>query len=211
MKFGHRRENQRLRTIYPKHKRNLKPAIVVLLVATLLLPKIKDFLYLDNGRGGYDWKIGASRLSPFDAYQSRTLMQARDLALQLVNRERQLNGLPPLVADPLLSQAAQIHAQDMFVRNYFSHYSPEGKTPTDRLTEVGGKGGAGENIASHSSSVAVALNYRLIEEIHKGWMYSPGHRANVLNPGYTHFGYGIMTEPFSKRVFAVQTFSLSKP
>ncbi|MCT7957323.1 CAP domain-containing protein [Laspinema palackyanum] len=185
--------------------------MVGLLFASIFLVQVKDFVFLDNGPGGYDWKIGKSQLSPFDAYQSRTLMQTRDLALQLVNRDRQVNGLPPLVADPLLSQAAQIHAQDMFIRNYFSHYSPEGHTPTHRLIEVGGKGQAGENIAKQSGSASVMVNYRLIEDFQKGWMYSPGHRSNLLKPEYRYFGYGIMTEPFSGRVFAVQTFSFSKP
>ncbi|MCT7959969.1 CAP domain-containing protein [Laspinema sp. D1] len=211
MKFGFRSRNKYSPKIHPKKSQNFKHLLIGLLFASIFLVQVKDYVYLDNGPGGYDWKIGKSQLGLFDAYQSRTLMQTRDLALQLVNRDRQLNGLPPLVEDALLSQAAQIHAQDMFVRNYFSHYSPEGKTPTHRLTEVGGKGGAGENIMKQSSSGDIILSYRLIEEFHKGWMYSPGHRANLLKPEYTHFGYGIMTEPFSRRVFAVQTFSVSKP
>ncbi|MCT7986751.1 CAP domain-containing protein, partial [Laspinema sp. A4] len=180
MKFGFKRRNKYKPTIHPKKSYNNKHLAVGLLFVSIFLVQVKDFVYLDNGPGGYDWKIGKSQLSPFDAYQSRTLMQSRDLALQLVNRDRQVNGLPPLVADPLLSQAAQIHAQDMFIRNYFSHYSPEGKTPTHRLIEVGGKGGAGENIMKQSSSVDIILSYRLIEDFQKGWMYSPGHRANLL-------------------------------
>ncbi|MFN4280925.1 CAP domain-containing protein [Thermosynechococcus sp.] len=48
------------------------------------------------------------------------------MALQLVNRDRQLNGLPPLIADELLTEVAQRPAEDMLKRQYFSHTNPEG-------------------------------------------------------------------------------------
>ncbi|XFA73997.1 CAP domain-containing protein [Thermosynechococcaceae cyanobacterium Okahandja] len=133
------------------------------------------------------------------------------MALRLVNRDRRLNGLPPLVEDTLLSQAAQLHAQDMLTRNYYAHVTPEGKTPTDRFAQLGGRGGVGENIVQLTGSIGITLNYKLIEQFQKSWMYSQGHRENLLNPEYTRFGYGIVADPSTGRAYAVQNFSPPEP
>src|SRR5437879_2899544 len=41
---------------------------------------------------------------------------------------------PPLTFDPLLQEAAQMHAQDMNDRGYFSRNTPEGLDPGQRIT-----------------------------------------------------------------------------
>ncbi|WP_242541978.1 CAP domain-containing protein [Leptolyngbya sp. Cla-17] len=89
------------------------------------------------------------------------------MALALVNRDRQLNGLLPLVEDPLLSQSSQQHSQDMMSRNYYAHVTPEGRTPTDRFTQVGGRGGVGENIMQQTGGTGISLSYGLIEAFQK--------------------------------------------
>jgi uncharacterized protein YkwD len=136
-----------------------------------------------------------------------TLTQAvQQLALELVNRDRIAEGLPPMKIDAQLSQAAQKHAEDMLQRNYFSHYSPEGQTPTDRLAAVGRVGYPAENIAmdeDHSRH----LNIRLLEGLEKRWMQSPKHRHSLMNPHYEQFGYGLAVDRKTGRVFAVQMFS----
>ena len=43
----------------------------------------------------------------------------------------------PLAFDPRLVQAARLHAQDMDVRGYFAHNTPEGIDPGQRLSQVG--------------------------------------------------------------------------
>lgn len=182
-----------------------------LLAACAVLYYARDAYYFDNGKGGTDWRIGQPRVSFLNVNTTRSLPQLRQFALSLVNRDRQLNGLPPLVEDPLLSQAAQNHAEDMLRRNYFAHVTPEGKTPTDRLAQVGGKGSAGENIAQQTDNMGVQLNYGLLERFQKGWMYSPGHRQNLLKPDYTCFGYSIVVDTLSGQAYVAQEFALLEP
>ncbi|MEU0387865.1 CAP domain-containing protein [Streptomyces chartreusis] len=100
----------------------------------------------------------------------------------LTNRERARAGLPPLAADPLLTAAAQAHSADMVARDFYSHTAPGGSQPWDRAAAAGStRCSIGENIACGQRSPA---------EVVEGWMNSPGHRANILKPGFTHLGVG---------------------
>lgn len=103
--------------------------------------------------------------------------------LDLVNQERTKRGLKPVKWDPELVPVARAHSQDMFARGYFSHYSPEGKDPFDRMKKAGIKYfSAGENLALGPT----------LKICHEGLMNSPGHRANILNPSYGRLGIGIL-------------------
>ncbi len=162
---------------------------------------------LYNGSGGSDWKIGKALTTPWDATRLRSLPEIRSYALQVVNRDRTLNNLSPLVEDPILSKAAQLHAEDMLKRRYFKHVSPEGRTPRDRFVAVGGNSrvGVGENIL-RGKEKGVAFTYGKAEQFQRGWMYSNGHRANILTAEYTRFGYGIAVGA-GGQTYAVQLFS----
>ena len=103
--------------------------------------------------------------------------------LVLVNEERTKRGLKPLVADPELVPVARAHSGDMFTRGYFSHYSPEGKDPFDRMKQA--------KIKYYSAGENLALGQTL-KICHDGLMNSPGHRANILNPTYGRLGVGIL-------------------
>jgi len=103
--------------------------------------------------------------------------------LGLVNMERRKRGLKPLVADPELVPVARAHSQDMFARGYFSHYTPEGKDPFDRMKAAKIRyQAAGENLALGQT----------LKICHDGLMNSPGHKANILNPAYGRLGVGIL-------------------
>ncbi|GHC72007.1 CAP domain-containing protein [Streptomyces cinnamoneus] len=105
--------------------------------------------------------------------------------LALTNAERCAAGLPPLAADPRLASAARMHSADMAGRDFFSHTTPEGREPWDRARAAGAPHRAtGENIA---------CGQRTSAEVVRGWMDSPGHRANILTPGFTHLGVGHAT------------------
>jgi uncharacterized protein YkwD len=107
--------------------------------------------------------------------------------LSLVNEERTKRGLKPLKADPELTAVARQHSQDMFARGYFSHYTPEGKDPFDRMHTAGIKFlAAGENLALGQT----------LSICHQGLMNSPGHRANILNPTFGRLGIGILDGGF---------------
>jgi uncharacterized protein YkwD len=103
--------------------------------------------------------------------------------LELINRERAAAGLDPLEPDPELTEVARRHSADMFARGYFSHNTPEGKDPFDRIRESDVSfRTAGENLA-----LAPTLHIA-----HTGLMNSPGHRANILHPRYGRVGIGIL-------------------
>jgi uncharacterized YkwD family protein/spore coat assembly protein SafA len=104
--------------------------------------------------------------------------------VQLVNAERQKQGLNPLQLDKQLSNVARAKSQDMRDNNYFSHQSPTYGSPFDMMKSFGiSYRYAGENIAA---------GQRNPEEVMKAWMNSSGHRANILNPNYTHIGVGLV-------------------
>lgn len=103
--------------------------------------------------------------------------------LILVNTERAAKGLKPVEADEELAKVARKHSLDMFVRGYFSHYTPEGKNPFDRMRE--------DNVIFLTAGENLALSQTL-DMAHDGLMKSPGHRANILNPTFGHLGIGIM-------------------
>ncbi|WP_327726424.1 CAP domain-containing protein [Streptomyces sp. NBC_00487] len=102
--------------------------------------------------------------------------------ITLTNAERAAAGLPPLAPDPLLTDAAQAHSADMVARAFYAHTSPDGSEPWHRAAAAGStRRSIGENIACGQRSAA---------EVVRGWMNSPGHRANILKPGFTHIGIG---------------------
>ncbi|MFE9028502.1 CAP domain-containing protein [Streptomyces iakyrus] len=102
--------------------------------------------------------------------------------VDLTNRERARAGLLPLAGDPLLTTAAQAHSADMVARAFYAHTAPDGSRPWDRAAAAGStRRTIGENIACGQRSPA---------DVVEGWMNSPGHRANILNPGFTHIGIG---------------------
>jgi uncharacterized protein YkwD len=163
---------------------------------------------LYNGNGGADWKIGKPKATIWNAGNVRSLPELRSFALELANRDRILNNLPPLQEDSTLSLAAQLHAQDMLERQYFDHISPDGKSPRDRYLAVSSRPleGVGENIVQGETQ-GWGLTYREAEQFQRGWMYSHGHRANLLTEKYTKFGYGVVTGA-NGQIYAVQMFGM---
>jgi uncharacterized protein YkwD len=120
---------------------------------------------------------------PFTVPVSRPRPDVEAQMLRLVNEERVAAGLKPLAPDPELTEVARRHSSDMFARGYFAHDTPEGRDPFDRMRAADVRFlTAGENLAL-ARSVQIA---------HTGLMNSPGHRANILRPGFGRVGIGIM-------------------
>lgn len=105
--------------------------------------------------------------------------------IRLVNEIRQKNGLKALSYDWELSRVARFKSQDMKDNRYFAHNSPVYGTPFQMIRNFGiSFRSAGENIARGYSTPQAVVN---------GWMNSSGHRANILNAGYTHIGVGYVS------------------
>ena len=119
---------------------------------------------------------------PFKVENSRPEPSLEAQMLDLINQERTSRGLKPLQADPELLPVARAHSTDMFARGYFSHYTPEGKDPFQRMKDADIRfRTAGENLALAPT----------LQIAHTGLMNSPGHRANILNPNFGRVGIGI--------------------
>ncbi len=103
----------------------------------------------------------------------------------IVNTERALQGAAPLEWDNAVAAVARAHSECQRDHDGFYHVCPygHGVNPGDRLTAAGiAYLSLGENIARGQDLPAAVMN---------AWMDSAGHRANILNPEFTHIGVGL--------------------
>ncbi|HDR6315971.1 TPA: serine protease [Bacillus thuringiensis] len=116
------------------------------------------------------------------AEEAKSLSEFEQRVVELTNAERAKQGLPALKIDTELSKVARVKSEDMQKNNYFDHNSPTYGSPFDMMKKFGiSYTSAGENIAQ---------GQRTPEEVVQAWMNSAGHRANILNNGFTHIGVG---------------------
>ncbi|PFR80466.1 serine protease [Bacillus cereus] len=116
------------------------------------------------------------------AEEAKSLSEFEQRVVELTNAERAKQGLPALKIDTELSKVARIKSEDMQKNNYFDHNSPTYGSPFDMMKKFGiSYTSAGENIAQGQHTP---------EEVVQAWMNSAGHRANILNNGFTHIGVG---------------------
>lgn len=134
---------------------------------------------------------------PESEYYARQTAGIADLAavrrqiLDAVNAARREQRLRPLTLEPRLNAAAQRHAEDMRDRRFYGHQTPEGTQPRRRVENAGYLHQAvGENIAEGQFTVA---------EVMDGWLKSPGHRKNILEPRFIHLGVGLAIGGYQDR------------
>jgi len=102
--------------------------------------------------------------------------------VELTNIERGRVGVGALTEQGQLTEAARAHAMDLACNLIFSHTGSDGSSPFDRMTRFGYRfWSAAENIAAGQASAVAVV---------QGWMDSPGHRENMLNPNFTEIGIG---------------------
>jgi uncharacterized protein YkwD len=122
----------------------------------------------------------------------RYLAKVEDLIFELTNQARLAKGLAPLARDVELGHAARDFSNDMLVRRYFDHTTPDGLPFEQRLANQYRHWvyGMGENIWS-GSGYDPRKTQELAKEIVNDWLNSPGHRENLLDPHFTHLGVGV--------------------
>ena len=120
-----------------------------------------------------------------------TLQQARDAVLCLINAEREKRNVPKLRVSPQLRRAALAHSSDMLKRHYFSHITPGGLAPRQRIKRTGyiratSPGAINETLAIGSGelSTPAALVRQLIDD--------PPHRRIVVSRRYRDVGIGLL-------------------
>ncbi|WP_203248864.1 CAP domain-containing protein [Sporosarcina beigongshangi] len=120
--------------------------------------------------------------TPVETPQDASISAIEKAVLDLTNAERQKAGLKPLQTDKNLMTSARQKSADMASKKYFSHTSPTYGSPFDQMKANG--------VTYKAAAENIAMGQRTAEEVVKGWMESPGHRQNILTPGYTHIGIG---------------------
>ena len=119
-----------------------------------------------------------------------------DQIMNLVNADREQDGLPALTLNSTLNLAALAKADDMISNRYFAHTSPEGVNPWYWFKSLGyNYAYAGENLA---------IGYKDAPSLENSWMHSPSHRANILSPYYSDMGLAVIKSQNSTLV--VQLF-----
>jgi len=130
-------------------------------------------------------------------------------ALQLVNEVRARGArcgthvfapAPPLRFSGTLAGVALGHAGDMAEHNYFEHEDLAGKSPADRVRAAGySEKLVGENLAYGPGT---------IEEVVQGWLDSPGHCENILDPRFVEMGIAYAAGRASRHgLYWVQLFA----
>jgi uncharacterized protein YkwD len=127
------------------------------------------------------------------ARASRKARRFTRALFRLQNADRRRHGLRRLPPSRKLARAARKHARDMIRRHYFGHVSPGNRDVVDRVASTGysrGRFAVQENLYwwKPRRSPNAVLN---------AWMASSTHRANILNPAWSHFGLAaVMRSPF---------------
>jgi hypothetical protein len=125
---------------------------------------------------------------------------ATSVLVKMTNQERNSVGAGSLKISPTLNQAALMKAQDMVANNYFSHWSPQGRSPWYWFQMAGySYQYAGENLA---------IGFYDATDVHRAWLESSTHRANILNPSYQEMGLAVVEKDFygRKSFLVVQMF-----
>jgi len=127
-------------------------------------------------------------LSKTTPFFSQVLGIATDITieklLEYTNEERTSKQLPLLSLNTQLTRAAQLKAENMFQKDYWAHFAPDGATPWDFIKKAGySYEYAGENLAK---------NFLFSKNVINAWMGSPTHRENLLQKNFSEVGFAIV-------------------
>ncbi len=141
--------------------------------------------------------LSSSAASTFDVNNGAL---STSTIVTLTNHDRSDAGLLAMHYNETLGLAAQMKANDMANKGYFSHVSPSGEKPWYWLSQVGYKFiYAGENLA---------ISFSNSDSLEHAWMNSPEHRKNILSKNYNEIGIGIAFGTYQGRptTFVVELF-----
>ena len=142
--------------------------------------------------------LSTAALSP--ALATRALQLVNDVRARGVHCGDELFGpAPPVTLSGTLAGVALGHASDMAEKNYFEHVDPAGHSPADRVRAVGySEKLVGENIAFGPKSV---------DEVVQGWLDSPGHCENIMDPRFAEMGLGLAAGRAKHGLYWVQVLA----
>jgi uncharacterized protein YkwD len=111
--------------------------------------------------------------------------------LRVIRKE---NGLPPLSPDQTLEKAATQQAGYMAGSGKMAHRTGWGRDFASRMHDNGVRGAAAEN---------VAYGQKTERDVLAGWMTSKGHRRNMLDPTFGHFGLAVAEDAQGRKYWAL--------
>jgi uncharacterized protein YkwD len=150
------------------------------------IANVKGTSYTDNSPKGsvaFTYTVRACRGNTWSSYNRggiRVVVDEKMEILDLVNKERAEAGLEPLEYYSVGQEAGDIRAKEIVKK--FDHERPDGTTCFTVFDELG--------ISCYSAGENIAWGYHTPEAVMDAWMNSPGHRSNILNPGFTHLIVG---------------------
>jgi uncharacterized protein YkwD len=123
-----------------------------------------------------------------------TEADAEALIIVLINEQREEYELGTLSEDALLASLAKEHSTSMVENGFFGHERYLGERPIDYDQPPGTV--RGENLAKIPTRQYIPGPYLTLQEVCEwavsGWMDSPGHRANILDPRFNETGVGVV-------------------
>lgn len=157
----------------------MKPLYTVALLATLAACGGTSISENIVSSGGGSFASPTTSIPEVDPVQDST----RDASFgDLLNGLRIEHGAGAVTYDGRLNTAAQLHAEDMLENDYFSHTGLNGSSVGTRVQA------AGYNFARVGENIAAG--YQTEESVLNGWVNSPGHQRNNIDPNYEEFGLG---------------------
>ena len=158
--------------------------------------------------------------------------EVENWVFRYTNQEREKAGLRPFIHDPVISEIAQAHSENM-VKFGLGH-TVQGSGPTDRALAAGYdcrayrsddsySYGLSENIARHprvtrwsgSGPAGGRVTWKPVTfhidsqamagGLVEGWMNSPGHRANILDSDARRLGVGVAIAESTKSGWVQET------
>lgn len=184
------------RSISLSGPRDASAALAILQASYCQIVLDPQFVEVGVSQAGRDWRIVLAR--PLLAGRQGDWQTEGQALLALINTARstarQCGGTPfapaPALAwNAVLGAVAEAHSRDMANRKFFSHLGPDGRTPGDRAELAGYLGTQlGENIAAGLDTPRKVLD---------GWLASPGHCANLMNPQFSELGAAYAVDPRS--------------
>lgn len=149
--------------------------------------------------------LAQSRTSTADP--ARFATAAEQLIEKRIAAERKLFApdAPPLAHNETLAAIARSRSADMADGAPFAHEDADGNfVAADRVhARFGPYGSVGENIMEMNSNARYSAEL-FAETAVTGWMKSPGHRANILDPAFDASGIGVAVT--GNHAFATQVF-----
>ncbi len=163
-----------LRLFIPHHSNNYHPHLTrhyALIVYSLLFSVLNLFIFPAIG-----FKNGITVLAS-DLEASKII--------ELTNLERIKRNIAPLMRNEQLEKAALAKGKDIFEKQYWSHYGPNGESPWQFILQ--------QNYDYIYAGENLAKDFENSNEVVQAWMNSPTHKANIINPKFSEIGIAVVS------------------